>query len=87
MRRFKGFFALSPEGKSAESGRRCGDDPAGGVSTVGSHQMAHARVVAHPSSWTPAACELEESSSSKEQQGHEMMFQNFLMGEGSKETQ
>ena len=49
--------------KSAESGRQCGDGPAGGVSTLGSQRMAHARVV---ESSTPAAYELEESSSSEE---------------------
>ena len=54
--------------KSAESGRQCGDGPAGGVSTLGSQRMAHARVVAHSSSWTPAAYEVAESSSSEEAQ-------------------
>ena len=32
------------------------------ISTLSAHQMAHGGVVAHTSSWTPAACELEESS-------------------------
>ena len=32
------------------------------ISTLSAHQMAHAGVVAHSSSWTPAASELEESS-------------------------
>ena len=32
------------------------------ISTLSAHQMAHAGVVAHTSSWTPAACEPEESA-------------------------
>ena len=32
------------------------------ISTLSAHQMAHGGVVAHTSSWTPAAYELEESS-------------------------
>ena len=32
------------------------------ISTLSAHQMAHGGVVAHSSSWTPAAYELEESS-------------------------
>ena len=32
------------------------------ISKVSAHQMAPAGVVAHTSSWTPAAYELEESS-------------------------
>ena len=51
--------------------------------------MAHAGVVAHPSSSTPTAYELEEFSSSEERQGeprHEMTFQTFVMNEGGKET-
>ena len=53
------------------------------ISTLGSHQMSHAGVVAHPSSRTPTACELEKFSSSEERQGEprrEVMFRNFLMG-------
>ena len=40
--------------------------------------MAPAGVVAHSSSWTPAAYELEECSSSEEA-SHEVLYQNFLM--------
>ena len=47
--------------------------------------MAPPGVVAHPSSWTPAAYELEECSSSEEA-SHEVMYQNFLLVGGSKET-
>ena len=32
------------------------------ISTLSAHQVANAGVVAHSSSWTPAAYELEESS-------------------------
>ena len=61
MKLFERFFALSPElKKSAGSGRQCGDPPVGGVSTLGSHQMARARVAAHSSSSTPAAYVPEE---------------------------
>ena len=63
MRRLKWFFRTFPRfQKSAESGRQCGDHLAGGVSTLGSHQMARAGVAAHSSSWTPAASGLEVSS-------------------------
>ena len=47
--------------------------------------MAPAGVVAHSSSWTRAAYELEECASSEEA-SHEVLFQNFLMDGGSKET-
>ena len=63
MRRFKVFFALFPDFKevwslaaSAEMTREVE------ISTLSAHQMAPAGVVAHTSSWTPAAYELEESS-------------------------
>ena len=57
MLRFKGFFALFPRfQKSAEMTRQVE------ISTLSAHQMAHGGVVPHLSSWTPAACELEESS-------------------------
>ena len=52
---------------------------------LSSHQMAPAGVVAHSSSWTPAAYELEECASSEEA-SHEVLFQNFLIVGGSKET-
>ena len=60
---FEGFFALSPISKKVRS-------PAASaemtlqvkMSTLSAHQMAPVRVVAHSSSWTPAAYELEESS-------------------------
>ena len=54
--------------------------------------MAPGGVVAHSSSWTPAAFEPEESSSEERvlssgtNQRHELMFQNFVMNEGSKKT-
>ena len=58
------FFALFPHFKkvrspaaSAEMTRQVE------ISTLSSHQMAPAGVVAHSSSWTPAAYELEDSSS------------------------
>ena len=64
MRRLKGFFALFPDFKkvrsptaSAEMTRQVE------ISTLSAHQMAHAGVVPHSSSWTPAAYELEESAS------------------------
>ena len=63
LRRLKGFFALFPVFKkvrsptaSAEMTRQVE------ISTLSAHQMAHAGVVAHTSSWTPAAYELEESA-------------------------
>ena len=86
MRRLNGFFALFPDFKKVRS-------PAGSaemtrqveISTLSAHQMAPAGVVAHSSSWTPAAYELEECASSEEA-SHEVLFQNFLMVGGSKET-
>ena len=64
MRRLKGFFALFPDFKkvrgptaSAEMTRQVE------ISTLSAHQMAYGGVVAHTSSWTPAAYELEESAS------------------------
>ena len=60
---FEGVFALFPVFKqrkvrssaaSAEMTRQVE------ISTLSAHQMSHG-VVAHTSSWTPAACELEES--------------------------
>ena len=63
MWRFNGFFALFPDFKkvwssaaSAEMTRQVE------ISTLSAHQMAHGGVVPHSSSWTLAACELEESS-------------------------
>ena len=64
MRRLKlFFFALFPDFKkvrtptaSAEMTRQVE------ISTLSAHQMAHAGVVAHTSSWTPAAYEPEESA-------------------------
>ena len=53
---FSVFFQVRSLGASAEMTRQVES------STLGSHQMALAGVVAHSSSWTPAACELEESS-------------------------
>ena len=57
------FFALFPNFKkvrglaaSAEMTRQVE------ISTLSAHQMAPAGVVAHSSSWTPAAYELEESA-------------------------
>ena len=55
-----GFRTFPRVKKSAGSGRQCGDHPAGGVSTLGSHQMAPAGVAAHSSSSTPAACVPDE---------------------------
>ena len=63
MRRLTGFFELFPDFKEVRS-------PAGSaemtrqveISTLGAHHMAPAGVVAHSSSWTPAAYELEESA-------------------------
>ena len=46
-----GFRTFPRFQKSAESGRQCGDHLAGGVSTLGPHQLARAGVVAHTSSW------------------------------------
>ena len=86
MRHLKGFLALFPDFKkvrtlagSAEITRQVD------ISTLSAHQMAPAGVVAHSSSWTRAACELEECASSSEA-SHEVLFQNFLMVGGSKET-
>ena len=67
-RHLKGFFALFPHFKKVQS-------PAASAemtrqvefSTLGSRQVAHAGVAAHSSSWTQAAYELEESSSSSEE--------------------
>ena len=49
MRPMKGFLHFSPDfKKGAESGRQRGDDdPAGGFSTLGAHQIARAGVAAH----------------------------------------
>ena len=54
------------------------------IFTLSSHQMAPAGVVAHSSSWTLAAYELEESRRRRTRTSAD--FQNFLMDEGSKET-
>ena len=54
------------------------------ISTLSAHQMAHGGVVAHTSSWTPAAYELEESSPPLTPTL--AVFQNLLMEEGSKGT-
>ena len=79
MRRLKGFFRTFPRfQKSAEMARQVE------ISTLSAHQMARGGVVAHSSSWTRAAYELEECSSSEEA-SHEVLFQNFLMAGGSKE--
>ena len=84
---FEGFFfALFPDFKKVRT-------PAGSaeitlqvqISTLSSHQMAPAGVVAHSSSWTRVAYELEECAS-PEEASHEVLFQNFLMVGGSKET-
>ena len=82
MWRFKGLFALFPDFKkvqgsaaSAEMTRQVE------ISTLSAHQLAPAGIVAHSSSWTPAAFELEESGTPTS-----VVFQNFLMEEGSKET-
>ena len=63
MRRLKGFFELFSDFKkvrsptaSAEMTRQVE------ISTLSARQMAHGGVVAHTSSWTPAAYELEESA-------------------------
>ena len=61
---FEGFFRTFPRFQkkvrsptaSAEITRQVE------ISTLSAHQMAHGGVVAHTSSWTPAAYELEESS-------------------------
>ena len=55
------------------------------ISTLSAHQIALGGVVAHPSSWTRAAYELEECASSEEA-SHKVLFQEFLILGGSKET-
>ena len=67
------------------SAHPCAGSPPHRISTLNAHQMAPAGVVAHSSSWTPAAYELEECASSEEA-SHEVLYQNFLMVGGSKET-
>ena len=63
MRRLKGFFALFPDFKKVRSSTASAEMTRQvEISTLSAHQMAHAGVVAHTSSWTPAASELEESS-------------------------
>ena len=57
------FFTLFPDFKKVRSSAAsakmtCQVE----ISTHSAHQMAHGGVVPHSSSWTPAACELEESS-------------------------
>ena len=63
MRRLKGFFALFPDFKKVRSSTASAEMTRQvEISTLSAHQMAHTGVVAHTSSWTPAAYELEESS-------------------------
>ena len=63
MRRLKGFFALFPDFKKVRSSTASAEMTRQvEISTLSAHQMAHGGVVAHTSSWTPAAYELEESS-------------------------
>ena len=63
MRRLKGFFALFPDFKKVRSSTASAEMTRQvEISTLSAYQMAHAGVVAHTSSWTPAAYELEESS-------------------------
>ena len=79
MRRLKGFFALFHDFKkvrspaaSAEMSRQVE------IFTLSAHQMAPVGVVAHSSSWTPAA-----SRRSRDEPRHEIMFQTFVMNERS----
>ena len=44
-------------------------------SELSAHQMAPAGIVAHSSSWTPAACELEERNF----ECREVQFRHFLI--------
>ena len=63
MRLLKGFFALFPDFEKVRSSTASAEMTRQvEISTLSAHQMAHGGVVAHTSSWTPAAYELEESS-------------------------
>ena len=67
----EGVFRTFPRfHKSAESGQQVSAEITRQVDyfTLGAHQMAHAGVAAHSSSWTPAAYEPEESLPEEEEE-------------------
>ena len=79
MKRLKGFFALFPDFKKVRTpAARAEITRLVEISTLSAHRVAPGGVVAHSSSWTRVACELEEYASSEEA-SHEVLFQNFLM--------